>query len=152
MTKRFLLVGLLIVAAGSAVAQAATTPAKHKVSESLAVRVLTSSSTGAVFTGTIKDKALGSGAVIVNAIGAADATTNTLTGTGFFKTGTISVKGSVTTTARADGSGFDYAGTATAVKGTGVLKGVKGKLKLVGSAEAADPAYQIYSATGTLTY
>jgi hypothetical protein len=152
MTKRFLVLGLLILAAGCAVAQAATTPTKHKASESLAIRVLTSSSTGAVFTGTIKDKALGNGAVVVNAVGAADASTNTITATGFFKTGAISVKGSVTTTSRADGSGFDYSGTATAVKGTGVLKGVKGKLKLVGSAAAADPAYQIYTITGTLTY
>jgi hypothetical protein len=152
MTKRFLLVGLLIVAAGSAVAQAATKPAKHTVSESVATRVLTSSATGAVFTGTVKDKALGAGAIIVNAVGSAESSTNTITGTAFFKTGTITVKGSVTTTTRADGSGFDYSGTATPVKGTGVLKGVKGKLKLVGSANASDPAYQTYSATGTLTY
>jgi hypothetical protein len=152
MTKRFLVVGLLILAAGSAVAQAATAPAKHKVSESLVVRVLTSDANGALFTGTIKDKALGAGAVVVNAAGSEQATTNTITATGFFKTGTISVKGSVTTTARADGSGFDYAGTATAVKGTGVLKGVTGKLKLVGSATASDPAYQTYTITGTLKY
>jgi hypothetical protein len=152
MTKRFLVAGLLILAAGTAVAQAATTPAKHAVSESLAVRVLTSSSTGALFTGTIKDKALGSGAVVVKAVGAADASTNAITATGFFKTATISVKGSVTTTPRADGSGFDYSGTATAVKGTGALKGVTGKLKLVGSGTASDPTYQTYKITGTLKY
>jgi hypothetical protein len=152
MTKRFLLVGLLILAVGTGVAQAAGTPAKHTVSEALSIRVLTSNSTSATFTGTIKDKALGAGAVIVHATGAADATTNAITGTGFFKNGTVSVKGSVTTTARADGSGFDYAGTATAVKGTGVLKGVTGKLKLVGSATSSDPAFQTYTITGSLTY
>ena len=152
MTRRFLVLGLAVLAATAAVAQAATKPAKHKVSDTLVVRVLTSSSTGARFTGTDKDKALGAGAVVVDAKGAADAAVNTLTATAFWKTGSLSVKGSVKTTPRADGSGFDYSGTAKAVSGTGVLKGVKGTLTLVGSATAQDPAFQTYKITGTLTY
>jgi hypothetical protein len=82
MTKRFLLVGLLIVSAGATVAEAATKPAKHAVTESLAVRVLSSDSTGALFTGTIRDKAMGAGAVVVKATGGQQATTNSISATG----------------------------------------------------------------------
>lgn len=152
MTKRFLVVGLAVLAATAAVAQAATKPTKHKVNDTLVVRVLTGDANGARFTGTDKDKALGLGALVVDAKGGADSTVNTLTGTAFWKTGSLTVTGSVKTAARADGSGFDYTGTAKAVSGTGALKGVKGTLKLVGSATAQDPAYQTYKITGSLTY
>ena len=151
MTRKFLVAATCLVAlvASVAVAHAAT---KHKVSETLKLRVLTSDSSGARFTGTIQDKAEGQGAVVIDASGSADATVNTIKGVGFFRLGTIAVKGSVATTPRADGSGFDYSGTATVTGGTGKFKGAKGKLKLTGSATAADPAYQTYTVTGGISY
>ena len=152
MTKRFLVFALVAVMAPVALAQAASKPVAHKLSDKLTLRVLTSNASGAVFSGTIKDKASGLGAVIVNAKGGRDANTNTLTSTAFFKMGSISVKGSVTTAALADGSGFVYSGTARVVGGTGRFKGAKGTLKLAGSATSADPTFQTYTAKGTVTY
>jgi hypothetical protein len=156
MTKRFLLVAVLACALLGSVAIAnagsGRFPVKHKVSETLKIRVLTSNDSGARFTGTIQDKAQGEGAVVIDAAGGADATTNTIKAVGFFRLGTLLVKGSVTTTPRADGSGFDYAGTAKITGGTGKFKGATGKLTLKGSATAADPAYQEYSVTGSAVY
>ena len=154
MTKRFLLIAACACALlGSvAIAQAATKPAKHKVSETLKIRVLTASDTAARFTGTIQDKDQGAGAVVIDAKGAAGATVNAITAVGFFKLGSLSVKGTVTTTPRADGTGFDYAGTAKITGGTGKYKGATGSLKLKGSATSADPQYQTYTVTGTATY
>ena len=151
MTRRFLLAAACACAlfASVAVAHAAS---KHKVSETLKVRVLTSDSSGARFTGTDHDKAEGAGAVVVDAKGSAGAAVNTITATAFFKLGSLSAKGSVTTTPRADGSGFDYVGTAKVTGGTGKFKGAKGRLTLKGSATAQDPAYQTYSVTGSVTY
>lgn len=151
MTRRILAVGLAVLAVTAGVAQAATKPSKHKISETLALRVLTGDSHGATFTGTGKDKALGIVAYVIKATGSASAT-NKIQGVAFFKDGTIVVKGTVKTTTRADGSGFDYAGTASILAGTGRFKNASGKVKLVGSATSQDPAYQTYTATGTVTY
>jgi hypothetical protein len=154
MTKRLVLVmGTVLVVLGCAsVAVGATKPAKHKLTDTMALRVLTSSATGATFTGTILDKANGAGAVVVKATGSQSASVNKVSGTGFFKNGTISVKGSVTTAPRADGTGVDFSGSVKAVKGTGVFKGVTGTLKLVGSSTSQDPTYQTYKVAGSLTY
>jgi hypothetical protein len=151
MTKRFLLMVCLgALAAFTAVAQAAT---KHPDSDAIAMRVLQSNSSGAVFTGTAKDKILGAGLVIVKATPtSANSATDNFVATAYFKTGTLTVKGTVTTTTRADGSGFDYKGSAKVTGGTGKVKGAKGSLKIVGSATAADPTYQTYKLTGSLTY
>lgn len=154
MTKRFPLVlaAVCVVWIATTGAYGATSPTKHKVSDTIELRVLTSGPTGAIFTGTVRDKANGAGAVVVSAKSGASSTTNDIAGTGFFKSGTIKVKGSITAMARSDGSGVDFAGTASAVGGTGAFKGAKGKLKLVGSATSQDPTYQTYKLTGTLTY
>jgi hypothetical protein len=140
MTRRFVLLAVLATAllASAVTANGATKPAKHKMADTLALRVLTSSSTGATFTGTITDKANGPGAVVVRATGGQTATTNAISGTGFFKNGTLKVAGTVVTVPRADG--------------TGTFKKATGTLKLVGSSTSQDPTYQTYTATGTLTY
>jgi hypothetical protein len=154
MTKRLVLVlsAVLVLSVGGAVAYGAAKPTKHAVNETIAVRVLTSTANGATFTGTDRDKTLGTGVLVVKAVGAASATVNTITGTAFFKSGSVTVSGSVTTTPRADGSGSDFSGTAKAVSGTGVMKGVTGSVKLVGSSTSQDPTFQTYKATGTFKY
>lgn len=154
MTKRFVLVlaAALVLSVSGAVAYGAAKPTKHAVNETIAVRVLTSTASGATFTGTVKDKALGAGALVVKATGAASATVNKIAGTAFFKAGSVTVSGSVTTTPRADGTGSDFSGTAKALRGTGVMKGVTGTIKLVGSSTSQDPSYQTYNATGTFKY
>jgi hypothetical protein len=151
MIRKLLLLAVVAVSLVSGVAVAQAAAKKHSVSESLAVRVLTSTSTGAVFTGIDKDKALGTGAVVVNATGTTP-NVDTIVATAFFKGGSIKVKGTVTSTSRPDGSGFDFTGKAKAVSGTGVLKGVTGTLTLKGSSTSADPTYQTYKITGSLTY
>jgi hypothetical protein len=154
MTKRLVLVlsAVLVLSVGGAVAYGAAKPTKHAVNETIAVRVLTSTANGATFTGTDTDKAFGTGVLVVKAVGAASATVSKITGTAFFKSGSVTVSGSVTTTPRADGSGSDFSGTAKAVSGTGVMKGVTGTVKLVGSSTSQDPTFQTYKATGTFKY
>jgi len=154
MTRRFVLLAVLATAllASAVTANGATKPAKHKMADTLALRVLTSSSTGATFTGTITDKANGPGAVVVRATGGQTATTNAISGTGFFKNGTLKVAGTVVTVPRADGTGTDFSGSVKVKGGTGMFKKATGTLKLVGSSTSQDPTYQTYTATGTLTY
>jgi hypothetical protein len=151
MAKRFLLVAACVTALLGAVAIAdAATAKKHAVNDSLAVRVLSSDSTGVTYTGVVKDSARGVGAAVVR-VTPGDGVFN-LAATGFFKNGSLIAKGTNTATPRADGSGTDYAGTLTITGGTGVFKGAKGKLKLTGSSTSADPTYGTYKLTGTVTY
>jgi hypothetical protein len=153
MTKRFLLVAIaaLSVFAGSTVAQGATKPTKHTFTTTLKARVLTSSASGAVYTG-ILSGSYGEGSVIIRVTAGATAGTFNTAATAFYKGGAIVAKGSNTATARTDGSGTDYTGSVKAVKGTGIYKGVTGTVKLTGSSTSADPTYGVYKLTGTLTY
>jgi hypothetical protein len=150
MTKRFLVVAscLLALAASAAVAHAAT---KHKVSDTMKLRVLSGNASVIVYTGTIKDKFQGDGVVVVRVTPSKTPGTFNSAGTAFFKKGTVTVKGSNTATANADGS-TTYAGSVKATRGTGALKGVTGTVKLTGLSTSADPTYAEYKLTGSLTY
>lgn len=153
MTKRFLLVAVasLSVLAGTTVAHGASTPTKHKFSTTLKARVLTSSSSGGVYSGVLSGT-YGVGAVIIKVTAGKTQGSFNTAATAFYKNGTIVTTGSNTATPRADGSGTDYAGSVRAVKGTGIFKGVTGTVKLTGSSTSADPTYGVYKLTGTLTY
>ena len=150
MTKRSAVLGAVVVAFAMsvAVAHAAT---KHAVNDSMKLRVLTGGPSLIIYTGTISDKAQGQGAVVVRVTPGSKAGVFNTQATAFFKKGTVTVKGSNTSTTDANGD-TQYAGSVKAVGGTGVLKGVTGTVKLTGSSVKEDPTYGIYKLTGSLTY
>jgi hypothetical protein len=149
MAKRFaVLAAVLVALVPVAVAHAAT---KHAVNDSMKLRVLTANASVIIYTGTINDKAQGEGAVVVRVTpGSTPGVFNT-SATAFFKRGTITAKGSNTSTMQPDGSTV-YAGSVKATGGTGATKGATGTLKLTGTSTAADPTYGVYKLTGKLTY
>jgi hypothetical protein len=153
MSKRFLLVAVaaLSILAGASVAQGASKPTKHKVTITAKARVLTSSATGAVYSGQLTGT-YGAGAAIIKVTAGQTQGTFNLAGTAFYKNGSITGTGSNTATPRADGSGTDYAGSLKITKGTGIFKGATGTMKLTGSSQAADPTYGVFKLMGTLTY
>ena len=150
MTKRFSIVAACLAAfvMSVAVAQAAT---KHAVNDGMKLRVLNGSANLIVYTGTIKDKFQGEGAVVVRVTPSKTPGTFNTLATAFFKKGTVTVKGSNTSTTRPDG-GTDYAGSVKAIGGTGVMKGATGTVKLTGTSPADDATYGDYKLTGSLTY
>jgi hypothetical protein len=150
MTKRFAVLAAVLVAlvTSVAVAHAAT---KHSVNDTMNLRVLSGNASLIVYTGTIKDKAQGEGAVVVRVTPGSQPGVFNTSATAFFKKGTITAKGSNTSTMQPDGSTV-YAGSVKATGGTGATKGATGTLKLTGSSTAADPTYGVYKLTGKLTY
>jgi hypothetical protein len=149
MTKRFAVLTFVVALFASvAVAHAAS---KHSVNDSMQLRVLSANSKVIVYTGTIKDKSQGAGAVIVQVTPSSKAGVFNTVATAFFKKGTLTTKGSNTSIAQPDGS-TAYAGSVKATGGTGALKGVTGTVKLTGTSTAADPTYGVYKLTGSLTY
>jgi hypothetical protein len=154
MTKRATIAAAaaLSILLAASVSYAAHKPAKHKVSDTGVQRVLTGAGNTFLVTGTITDKSTGVGATRATIV--ADATNpNNLTvnGTVFFKAGSLTAKGLVVATPQADGSAT-YSGTLKAVSGTGLFKGVTGKLAFTGSQTAQDQTLVTYTTTGTLTY
>jgi hypothetical protein len=154
MAKRFLLVAgaLLAVLALAATATGATKATKHKVSDTGTQRVLQSNGNTLTITGAITDKAGGQGATRAQVV-VSQANPNNLTvdATAFFKKGSVTVRGPIVATPQPDGSAT-YAGTVTAVGGTGIWKGVRGKLAFNAVQPAQDATLTTYTLKGTVTY
>jgi hypothetical protein len=72
-------------------------------------------------------------------------------GTAFYKKGTVTVSGPIVSTPQPDGSAT-YAGTVTAKGGTGLWKGVRGKLTFNAVQSAQDQTLTTYTLKGTLIY
>jgi hypothetical protein len=153
MTKRVLLVAVaaLSIFAGATVAQGASKATKHKVTINAKTRVLTTSGSSAIYTGQLTGS-YGAGAAVIKVSPGKTQGTFSISGTAFYKNGSVTGTGSNTATPRADGSGTDYAGTIKITKGTGIFKGATGTMKLTGSSQASDPTYGTFKLTGTLKY
>jgi hypothetical protein len=151
MTKRLMAVALCLTAfvTATSVANAAS---KHSFSGTLKVRVLQSSPSLVVYTGIINSRGRGEGSVIIRVTPAQQPNTFNSVATAFFKTGSITAKGTNTSTTDPATNNASYSGSAKAVSGTGSFKGVKGTIKLTGSSPGSDPPYATFTLKGTLTY
>ncbi|HYZ27444.1 MAG TPA: hypothetical protein VE570_00190 [Thermoleophilaceae bacterium] len=151
MTKRLIAVAACVAAFVTA-ATVADAASKHAVSGTLNARVLTSSQSEIVYTGIITGKGLGEGAAIVRVTPAQAANTFNSSGTAYFKRGTLTFKGTNTSTVDPATNNATFAGTIKAVSGTGALKGVKGTINLTGSSLGSDPTYGTFTLKGSLKY
>jgi hypothetical protein len=153
MTKRFLMVAVAALALFAGVTAAyGAGRTKHKATDIVKVRVLSAGGSTAVYTGTIKDKTLGLGTIIVTATQGSGAGVSNFTATAFFKSGSVTTKGSDISTTSADGTGTDYNGKFKVVSGSGALKRATGSGTLKGFAANTDPTYSTYTLKDTLTY
>ena len=154
MTKRFLLAcaAVLALLAFAAVASGAGKATKHKISDAGTQRVLQTNGSTLTVTGTIHDKVGGDGATTAT-VTVPQATPNNLivNATAFYKKGTVTVRGTIVATPQPDGSAT-YAGTVTATSGTGIWKGVRGKLTFTGTQTAQDQTLTTYTLAGTVRY
>jgi hypothetical protein len=150
MTKRLIAVAACLGAllATTAVADAAS---KHSFSGSLQIRVLTGTNSLAVYTGVFNAKGLGQGAVIIRVTPTATPNVFNSVATAYFKNATLTATGTTTTTTDASNNST-YTANTKSVSGTGLLKGVKGKLSITGSSPGSDPTFATLTAKGTLTY
>jgi hypothetical protein len=151
MAKKYLLVATCACALIGPVAVAQAAAKKHSLNDAVSARVLTSNSKLIVYTGTIKDKVNGAGAVVTQSTPTSTAGKVNQMVEAFFKNGSLTLKG-VTNATTDPGGNTTYTGTLKAVSGTGAFKGVKGTVKLTGAATSADPTLAAFKATGTLTY
>ncbi len=153
MRKRLL---AMVVVALSALAVAglaygAGTAKKHKVADKVQMRILSGGAKAVIYTGTIKDKSQGAGALVASVIPAKTAGDFTFTATAFFKNATVTVSGTNKAVTDADNNAT-YTGSGKATSGTGLMKGVKGAVKLNGTSPGSDPTYATLTLTGSFTY
>jgi uncharacterized protein (DUF2147 family) len=151
MTKRIMIVAACVAALVASSVTVADAASKHAFSATLKARVLTSSPSVVIYTGTINAKGLGEGSVVIRVTPAKAPNTFKTISTAFFKKGSLTAKG--TNTSSTDpANNATYSGTVKAVSGTGILKGVKGSVKLTGKSPGTDPTYGTFALHGTLTY
>ena len=150
MTKRFLLVAACVCALFGTVT-VAYAASLHKVNAGVQARVLTGSAKEVVYTGKVKDKSLGAGAVVTSSKPTSTAGKFNQTVDAYFKNGTIRFTGTTQATTEADNS-TSYTGSLKASSGTGAFKKVSGAVKLIGAAPSDDATYATFKVTGSLKY
>jgi hypothetical protein len=151
MAKR-LLVAAACVAAVVASVSVADAASKHPLSSTVNARVLSSSPSGAIYTGTVTAKGFGEGAVVIRVTAAQAPNTSKSVATAYFKRGTVTTNGTNTTVVDPATNNATFSGSVNAVSGTGIFKGVKGTLKLSGTSSGTDPTYATFTLNGTLRY
>jgi uncharacterized protein (DUF2147 family) len=151
MTKRLTIVAACVAALVASSVTAADAASKHAFTATLKARVLTSSPSVVIYTGVVNAKGLGEGSVVIRVTPAKAANTFNTVSTAFFKNGSLTAKGTNTSTTD-PANNATYSGTVKAVTGTGILKGAKGSVKLTGTSPGTDPTYGTFALKGTLTY
>jgi hypothetical protein len=151
---------LLVVAASAAVAGAKSTRTKHKLSATVQLATISQDSnfpavgSAVADAGIVKAKPGGSGAetdrLQVTAAPAPGQLTLAGSATLFFAKGSETAKGTIQATAAADGS-VTYTGSAKFSKGTGVYKGITGKVTFTGTSPAGSSVVTL-QVKGTATY
>src|SRR4051812_13652319 len=150
MTRRFLML-LTCAAALAAFVPAAHAAKAHKLTDTIQARSLLATNGAFVYTGIVKDKLNGEGALIVRSKPASTAGVLDQVSTVYFKKGSVTIKGTSKSTINSDNS-ITYVGQGKATAGTGAFKGVKGSIKLSGSAPGDDQPFVTLKVTGSLTY
>jgi hypothetical protein len=150
MAKRFLLVALAGAAlAGSVgVAHAAS---KYTINDHVRARSLTGNAKLVVYTGVVTDKVRGEGSVIIRSRPSSKKGVLDQVSVAYFRNGSITLKGTTESETSASGT-VTYKGSAKAVRGTGVFKGVTGNVIISGAASSADPTLANLTVKGTFSY
>jgi hypothetical protein len=151
---------LLVVAASAAVAGAKSTRTKHKLSATVQLATISQDSnfpavgSAVADAGIVKAKPGGRGAETdrLKVAAAPSAGQLTLTGTAilFFAKGTEATKVTIQAVVAADGS-VAYTGTGSFLKGTGIYKGLTGKVTFTGASPAGSSVVTL-QVKGTATY
>jgi hypothetical protein len=151
MTKRLMVAAACVAAFVASSVTDADAASKHAFSGTLRARVLTASPSLVIYTGLVSAKGLGEGSVVIRVTPTQTPNTFNSSATAFFKNGSVTAKGTNTQTTD-PANNATYNGSAKAISGTGVLKGVKGSIKLAGTSPGTDPTYATLTFKGSLTY
>lgn len=150
MKRRLILCALLVFAVAATTAGAAT-PTRHLVRGEAQLRVLQSDQSAILWSGTIQDRTLGRGAVVLRAVRTDRDDTFRVSLTVFTKKGTLDAAGSYTWSIQEDGR-FTYAGSIRSTHGSGAFSRARGKLRLVGMTPPDEPTFVVDDLRGWLTY
>jgi hypothetical protein len=152
MVKRLTVAAACVAALLASYVPVADAASKHAFSGTLKARVLTSSPSLVVYTGIISAKGLGEGTVVIRVTPAQAPNTFNTVATAFFKKGSVTTKGTNTSTTDPATNNATYSGNVKAVGGSGMFKGATGTVNLSGTSPGADPTYGTFTLKGTLTY
>jgi hypothetical protein len=154
------LVLVLVLVGSAAVAAAKSTRTKHKVTATIQLATISQAANFPAVGSTVADAGIvrakpgGSGAETdrLKVIAAPAPGQLTLTGSAtlFFAKGSETAKGTIQATAAADGS-VAYTGSAKFSKGTGIYKGIAGKVTVTGSSPAGSNVVTL-QVKGNATY
>jgi hypothetical protein len=115
------------------------------------LRVLRSDQSAILWSGTIQDRTLGRGAVVLRAVRTDRNDTFRVSLTVFTQKGTLDAAGSYTWGIEEDGR-FTYAGSIKSTHGSGAFSHARGNLTLSGGTPPDDPNFVEHNLRGWLTY